>query len=83
MTGDERIALLLAARLLESDVVLEPLELGQRGGHVNVALTLTDRLRRVTRGPDEARAIIAALRAAAEDPGRGLRGAGRLRDPRV
>ena len=68
MTGDERIALLLAARLLETDVVLEPLELGELGGHVNVALTLTDRLRRVTSGPDEAREIIASLRAAAEDP---------------
>lgn len=68
MTGDERIALLLAARLLESDIVLEPLALGEQGGHVNVALTLTDRLRRVTSGPDEARAIIDSLRAAAEEP---------------
>ena len=68
MTGDERIALLLAARLLETDVVLEPLELGEVGGHVNVALNLTDRLRRVTSGPDEAREIVASLRAAAEDP---------------
>ncbi len=32
MTGDERIALLLAARLLESGVVLESLELGDQGG---------------------------------------------------
>lgn len=68
MTGDERIALLLAARLLESGIVLEPLALGEQGGHVNVALTLTDRLRRVTSGPDEARAIIDSLRAAAEEP---------------
>jgi len=68
MTGDERIALLLAARLLESGVVLEPLELGDEGGHVNVALALTDRLRRVSTGPDDAREIIAALRAAAREP---------------
>ena len=66
MTGDERIALLLAARLLESDIVLEPLALGEQGGHVNVALTLTDRLRRVTSGPDQARAIIDSLPAAEE-----------------
>jgi len=47
MTGDERIALLLAARLLECGVTLESPELGGEGGHVNVALNLTDRLRRV------------------------------------
>lgn len=68
MTGDERIALLLAARLLESGVVLETLDLGDEGGHVNVALTLTDRLRRVATGPDDAREIIASLRAAAREP---------------
>lgn len=68
MTGDERIALLLAARLLESGVVLEAPELGDEGGHVNVALTLTDRLRRVSTGPDDAREIIASLRAAAREP---------------
>lgn len=68
MTGDERIALLLAARLLESGVTLEPVPLGEEAGHVNVALTLTDRLRRASGGPDDARAIIASLRAAAEEP---------------
>ena len=68
MTGDERIALLLAARLLESGVTLEPLPLGEAGGHVNVALTLTDRLRRAAGGPDEARAIVASLRSAAREP---------------
>lgn len=68
MTGDERNALLLAARLLESGVVLEAPELGGEGGHVNVALTLTDRLRRVSAGPDDAREIIASLRAAAREP---------------
>ncbi len=68
MTGDERIALLLAARLLESGAVVEPLPLGEGGGHVNVALDLTDRLRRVAPSDDEARAIVASLRAAAEEP---------------
>lgn len=68
MTGDERIALLLAARLLESGIVMEPLPLGEQGGHVNVALTLTERLRRVSGCPDDAREIIASLRAAAEEP---------------
>ena len=68
MTGDERIALLLAARLLESGVVLETMELGDEGGHVNMALALTDRLRRVADGPDAARQIVASLRAAAEEP---------------
>ena len=51
MTGDERNALLLAARLLESGVALRGPELGDEGGHVNVALTLTDRLRRVPTDP--------------------------------
>ena len=59
MTGDERIALLLAARLLE---------MGAQGGHVNMALPLTARLRRVADGPDAARQIVASLRAAAEEP---------------
>jgi hypothetical protein len=68
MTGDERIALLLAARLLESGVVVEAPELGDEGGHVNVALTLNDRLRRVSVCPDDAREIIASLRAAAREP---------------
>lgn len=67
MTGDERNALLLAARLLESGVPLEDPELGDEGGHVNVALTLADRLRRVADGPDGARQIIASLRSAARD----------------
>lgn len=68
MTGDERNALLLAARLLESGVALETPALGDEGGHVNVALTITDRLRRVSHGPEGAREIIASLRAAAEEP---------------
>jgi hypothetical protein len=68
VTGDERIALLLAARLLESGIALESPQLGDDGGHVNVALTLTDRLRRVADGPEGAREIVASLRSAAEEP---------------
>ena len=51
---DERIALLLTARLLESGVVVEDPDLGDDGGHVNLALVLAERLRRVAGDPDEA-----------------------------
>ncbi len=71
MTGDERNALLLAARLLESGAVWEDPQLGEDGGHVNVAFALTDRLRRVAHGPEEAQEIIASLRAAAQEPTEG------------
>ena len=68
MTGDERSALLLAARLLESGVMTDSPHLGDEGGHVNVALTLADRLRQVAHDPDDARAIVASLRSAAREP---------------
>lgn len=69
MTGDERIALLLAARLLENGVVPEKIDLGEEGGHVNVALALTDRLRRTSIDSDGTREIVAALRrSAAQEP---------------
>ncbi len=68
VTGDERSALLLTARLLESGVVVEDPELGDDGGHVNLALTLAERLRRVSVDPDEARQIVESLRAAADEP---------------
>jgi hypothetical protein len=67
VTGDERNALLLAARLLESGVAVEDPALGEEGGHVNVALTLTGVLRRVTGGPETSREIIASLRSAARE----------------
>lgn len=67
MTDDERSALLLAARLLESGAVLETPDLGDEGGHVNVALTLADRLRQATDDADDAVQIIASLRSAAQD----------------
>ena len=69
VTGDERSALLLAARLLERGMVLEDPALSGDGGHVNIALSLAERLQRVAGDPAEARQIVAALRAAAEEPG--------------
>jgi hypothetical protein len=67
MTGDERSALLLTARLLERGIVVEDPDLGDDGGHVNVALSLAERLRRVASDPEEARQIVESLRAAAAD----------------
>ncbi len=67
VTDDERSALLLAARLLESGAVLDSPDLGNEGGHVNVALTLADRLRQATDDADDALQIIASLRSAAEE----------------
>ncbi len=69
MTGDERNALLLTARLLESGVAVEGSPLTDDCGHVNVALALTERLQRVVDGPDHARQIIASLRSAAREDG--------------
>lgn len=68
MTGDERSALLLTARLLESGIVLEDPALDDEGGHVNIALSLAERLRRVTGDPAAAEQIIESLRAAADEP---------------
>ena len=65
MTGDERNALLLAARLLESGVPVEPTDPLDEGGHVSVALALTERLHRVVAGPEHARQIVDSLRSAA------------------
>lgn len=68
MTGDERNALLLTARLLESGVAVEGPRMADDGGHVTVALALTERLQRVVDGPEHARQIIASLRSAAREP---------------
>jgi hypothetical protein len=65
MTTDERSALLLAARLLESGVPLAdpgPIDVF---GHVRVGLTLAERLQRVADCPERAGEIVASLRAAA------------------
>ena len=68
VTGDERSALLLTARLLESGVVVEEPALDDEGGHVNLALSLAERLRRVTGDPADAQQVIEALRTAADEP---------------
>lgn len=67
VTGDERNALLLTARLLESGVTVhDPPDLGDEGGHVDVALALAGRLARVAGGDRQAaRDIVASLRSAA------------------
>jgi hypothetical protein len=67
VTGDERSALLLTARLLERGIVVENPELGDDGGHVNMALSLAERLRRVAGDPEEARQIVESLRSAATE----------------
>lgn len=69
MTEDERNALLLTARLLESGVDVDGASPMSEGGHVNVALALTECLQRVVDGPDHARQIIDSLRSAAREPG--------------
>lgn len=64
MTGDERNALLLAARLLESGLAPEqPVSGG--GGHVGVGIALAARLRRVAGDGERCRQVIASLRSAA------------------
>jgi hypothetical protein len=66
VTGDERNALLLTARLLESGVTVhDPPDLGDAGGHVDLALALAERLARVAGDGDQAREIVASLRSAA------------------
>jgi hypothetical protein len=67
MTGDERNALLLTARLLESGVAYETPPLPRSGGHVSVALSLAERLQRVVDDPEHARHVIASLRSAARE----------------
>ena len=65
MTGDERNALLLAARLLESGLASEEPLAGGGGGHVGVGLALAARLRRVAGDGERCREVIASLRSAA------------------
>lgn len=68
MTRDERHALLLTARLLESGVTVEDADPVDDGGHVNVALVLAGTLQRVAEDPAHARQMIASLRSAAREP---------------
>lgn len=64
MARHDRIALLLAARLLESRLDYDPPDLRGRGGHLEVAFDLAERLRRVA-DPAAAAQIVASLRTAA------------------
>ena len=66
MAHDDRIALLLAARLLESRVAYDAPDLRGNGGHLDVAFDLVDRLRRVA-DPETAAQIAASLRTAADE----------------
>ena len=65
MAHDDRIALLLAARLLESPVDYDAPDLRGEAGHLGVAFDLAERLRRVA-DPDTAAHIAASLRTAAQ-----------------
>jgi hypothetical protein len=58
MAHDDRIALLLAARLLESPVDYDAPDLRGEAGHLGVAFDLAD--------PDTAEQIAASLRTAAQ-----------------
>lgn len=66
MHRDDRIALLLAARLLESPVPYDAPDLRGEGGYLDVAFDLAERLRRVS-DPDAAAQIAASLRSAASE----------------
>jgi hypothetical protein len=66
MAQDDRIALLLAARLLESRVAYDAPDLRGNGGHLDVAFDLVERLRRVA-DPEAAAQIAASLRTAADE----------------
>jgi len=66
MSRDDRIALLLAARLLESRVPYDAPDLGGEGGHLDVAFDLAERLGRVADGETAAQ-IAASLRSAASE----------------
>lgn len=68
MTGEERYALLLAARLLESDAPVADVAPDGAGGHVDVGVALAQCLRGVTEDSDATRQIIASLRSAAREP---------------
>lgn len=67
MTSADRSALLLAARLLESGIAPSPLDLGDDGGHVAMALTIADRLRAIEPDPEATRQMVASLRSAARE----------------
>ena len=67
VTTDERIALLLAASMLETGLPAEPPERLEEDEALEVARALARGLLRVAEDPDRSRQIVASLRAAASE----------------
>jgi hypothetical protein len=67
VTTDERIALLLAASMLEAGLPAEPPERLEEDDAMEVARALARGLGRVTADPDRSRQIVTSLRAAASE----------------
>ena len=67
VTTDERIALLLAASMLETGLPAEPLDRREQDEAMEVARALARGLERVAEDPDRSRQIVTSLRAAASE----------------
>jgi hypothetical protein len=67
VTTDERIALLLAASMLETGLPAEPPDRLAEDDALEVARALARGLLRVSEDPDRSRQIITSLRAAASE----------------
>jgi hypothetical protein len=67
VTTDERIALLLAASMLETGLPAEPPDRPEEDEALEVARALARSLLRVSEDPDRSRQIITSLRAAASE----------------
>jgi hypothetical protein len=67
VTTDERIALLLAASILETGLPAEPSDRLGEDDALEVARALARGLLRVSEDPDRSRQIITSLRAAASE----------------
>ena len=67
MTTDERIALLLAASMLEAGLPAEPPDRLDEDDAMEVARALARGLGRVSEDPDRSRQIVTSLRAAASE----------------
>lgn len=67
VTTDERIALLLAASILETGLPAEPPDRTEEDDAMEVARALARGLGRVSEDPDRSRQIVTSLRAAASE----------------
>ena len=67
VTTDERIALLLAASMLETGLPAEPPDRVEEDDALEVARALARGLLRVSEDPDRSRQIVNSLRAAASE----------------